>query len=83
LHFDKNVGTTGTPKVTGCAVQLTSVLTSIQAVAIPHIAVIANVLQMASHAKVNEDYAPWKDRRYRPGDVASGGRQTSLQSTSY
>ncbi|KAJ7366661.1 phenylacetyl-CoA ligase [Mycena albidolilacea] len=49
-------GTTGTPK----------------AVAIPHIALIANVLQMASHAKVNEDYAPWKDRRYRPGDVALG-----------
>ncbi|KAJ7645553.1 phenylacetyl-CoA ligase [Mycena polygramma] len=49
-------GTTGTPK----------------AVAIPHIAVIANVLQLAAHSKVNEDYAEWKDRRYRPGDVAIG-----------
>ncbi|KAF8208726.1 phenylacetyl-CoA ligase [Mycena galopus ATCC 62051] len=49
-------GTTGTPK----------------AVAIPHIAVIANVLQMASHARVHEDYAPWEERRYRPGDVAIG-----------
>ncbi|KAJ6584758.1 phenylacetyl-CoA ligase [Mycena capillaripes] len=49
-------GTTGTPK----------------AVAIPHIAVIANVLQLAAHSKVNEDYADWKDRRYRPGDVAIG-----------
>ncbi|KAJ7264019.1 phenylacetyl-CoA ligase [Mycena haematopus] len=49
-------GTTGTPK----------------AVAIPHIAVIANVLQMAAHARVNQDYAPLKDRRYRPGDVAIG-----------
>ncbi|KAJ7935445.1 hypothetical protein B0H13DRAFT_1854115 [Mycena leptocephala] len=49
-------GTTGTPK----------------AVAIPHIAVIANVLQVAAHSKLNEDYAEWKDRRYRPGDVAIG-----------
>ncbi|KAJ7134409.1 phenylacetyl-CoA ligase [Mycena epipterygia] len=49
-------GTTGTPK----------------AVAIPHISVIANVLQLAAHSKVNEDYAEWNDRRYRPGDVAIG-----------
>ncbi|KAJ7212301.1 phenylacetyl-CoA ligase [Mycena pura] len=49
-------GTTGLPK----------------AVAIPHIAVIANVLQLAAHSKVNEDYAQWNDRRYRPGDVAIG-----------
>ncbi|KAJ6509014.1 phenylacetyl-CoA ligase [Mycena sanguinolenta] len=49
-------GTTGTPK----------------AVAIPHIAVIANVLQLAAHGRVNEDYAPVKDRRYRPGDVGLG-----------
>ncbi|KAJ7288508.1 hypothetical protein C8J57DRAFT_1430598 [Mycena rebaudengoi] len=42
-------GTTGTPK----------------AVAIPHIAVIANTLQLAAHNK-------WEDRRYRPGDVAIG-----------
>ncbi|KAF7346115.1 Phenylacetyl-CoA ligase [Mycena sanguinolenta] len=49
-------GTTGTPK----------------GVAIPHIAVIANVLQLAAHGRVNEDYAPVKDRRYRPGDVALG-----------
>ncbi|KAJ7695976.1 phenylacetyl-CoA ligase [Mycena rosella] len=49
-------GTTGTPK----------------AVAIPHIAVIANVLQLAAHSKVNEECGEWKDRRYRPGDVAIG-----------
>ncbi|KAJ7043903.1 phenylacetyl-CoA ligase [Mycena alexandri] len=49
-------GTTGTPK----------------GVAIPHIALIANVLQLAAHSKVNENYAEWKDRRYRPGDVAIG-----------
>ncbi|KAJ7712446.1 phenylacetyl-CoA ligase [Mycena metata] len=49
-------GTTGTPK----------------GVAIPHIALIANVLQLAAHSRVNENYAEWKDRRYRPGDVAIG-----------
>ncbi|KAJ7459668.1 phenylacetyl-CoA ligase [Mycena latifolia] len=49
-------GTTGTPK----------------AVAIPHIAVIANVLQLAAHSRVYEEYGEWKDRRYRPGDIAIG-----------
>ncbi|KAJ7163321.1 phenylacetyl-CoA ligase [Mycena filopes] len=49
-------GTTGTPK----------------AVAIPHFALIANVLQLAAHGKVNQNYAEWNDRRYRPGDVAIG-----------
>ncbi|KAJ6557283.1 hypothetical protein DFH09DRAFT_1163610 [Mycena vulgaris] len=48
-------GTTGTPK----------------AVAIPHIAVIANVLQLHAHSKQDET-TEWKDRRYRPGDVAIG-----------
>ncbi|KAJ7505503.1 hypothetical protein B0H11DRAFT_1796321 [Mycena galericulata] len=47
-------GTTGTPK----------------AVAIPHISVIANVLQLAAHSKVNENYADWSEQRYRPGDRA-------------
>ncbi|TFK39014.1 phenylacetyl-CoA ligase [Crucibulum laeve] len=49
-------GTTGKPK----------------AVAIPHYAPIANVIQIAAHNKVNEAYCDWKDRRYRPGDVAIG-----------
>ncbi|KAF9005401.1 phenylacetyl-CoA ligase [Cyathus striatus] len=49
-------GTTGRPK----------------AVAIPHIAPIANVIQLAAHNKVNEDYCPWEDRRFRPGDTAIG-----------
>ncbi|KAJ7075879.1 phenylacetyl-CoA ligase [Mycena belliarum] len=49
-------GTTGTPK----------------AVAIPHIAVIANVLQLAAHSRINEEYGDWNDRRYRPGDTAIG-----------
>jgi acyl-CoA synthetase (AMP-forming)/AMP-acid ligase II len=49
-------GTTGKPK----------------AVAIPHYSIIANVIQMAVHNKVNEDYCPWEDRRFRPGDVVNG-----------
>ncbi|KDR82330.1 hypothetical protein GALMADRAFT_237577 [Galerina marginata CBS 339.88] len=49
-------GTTGRPK----------------AVAIPHFALIANVIQIAAHNRVNEDYCNWEDRRYRPGDIAIG-----------
>ncbi|PPQ73368.1 hypothetical protein CVT24_008585 [Panaeolus cyanescens] len=49
-------GTTGRPK----------------AVAIPHFALIANVIQIAVHNKVHQDYCPVEDRRYRPGDVAIG-----------
>ncbi|KAK0464422.1 phenylacetyl-CoA ligase [Desarmillaria tabescens] len=47
-------GTTGKPK----------------AVAIPHCSVITNVIQMAVHNRVNEEYTSWENRRYRPGDVA-------------
>ncbi|KAI5124184.1 hypothetical protein M0805_000989 [Coniferiporia weirii] len=47
-------GTTGRPK----------------AVAIPHYAVIANVIQMSVHHKVNEAYTSWDKRRFRPGDIA-------------
>ncbi|KII86637.1 hypothetical protein PLICRDRAFT_177391 [Plicaturopsis crispa FD-325 SS-3] len=46
-------GTTGRPK----------------AVAIPHYSPIANIIQMAVHNKVNTNYAPWEEQRYRPGDV--------------
>ncbi|PFH53345.1 hypothetical protein AMATHDRAFT_138090 [Amanita thiersii Skay4041] len=49
-------GTTGKPK----------------AVAIPHYSVITNVVQIAAHNKVNVDDSPWKDRRFRPGDVTIG-----------
>ena len=45
-----------------------------QAVAIPHIALITNVVQLAVHNKVNEDYTSWEDRRFRPGDVAICGQ---------
>ncbi|KIM38392.1 hypothetical protein M413DRAFT_245572 [Hebeloma cylindrosporum] len=47
-------GTTGRPK----------------AVAIPHFSLIANVIQLAVHNKVNEAYCDWEDRRFRTGDVA-------------
>ncbi|KAJ7601056.1 hypothetical protein C8J56DRAFT_911988 [Mycena floridula] len=46
-------GTTGKPK----------------AVAIPHIAVITNVIQMAVHHKVGTNYTAVEEQRYRPGDV--------------
>ncbi|KAJ7069962.1 phenylacetyl-CoA ligase [Mycena amicta] len=49
-------GTTGRPK----------------AVAISHFALIANVLQLAAHSRINEDGIKWEDRRYRPGDVCIG-----------
>lgn len=44
-----------------------------QAVAIPHYAVIANVIQMAAHHKVNIPYTTWEKQRFRPGDVAGAG----------
>ncbi|KAK0439840.1 phenylacetyl-CoA ligase [Armillaria borealis] len=47
-------GTTGKPK----------------AVAIPHFSVITNVIQMAVHNRVSEEYTSWENRRYRPGDIA-------------
>ncbi|KIM66784.1 hypothetical protein SCLCIDRAFT_1147594 [Scleroderma citrinum Foug A] len=48
-------GTTGRPK----------------AVAIPHYAPITNIIQLAVHHKVNEDYTRWEDQRFRPGDICS------------
>jgi len=44
-------GTTGRPK----------------AVAIPHYAPIANVIQLAAHNRVND--TKWEDQRFRPGDI--------------
>jgi 4-coumarate--CoA ligase len=44
-----------------------------KAVAIPHISLIANVIQMAVHNKVNQNYTDWEKQRFRPGDVALGG----------
>ncbi|KAH9997080.1 amp dependent CoA ligase [Russula vinacea] len=47
-------GTTGKPK----------------AVEIPHYAPIANIIQMATWWRVNDDAVPWKNRRIRLGDIA-------------
>jgi len=49
-------GTTGRPK----------------AVAIPHAAVIANVLQMSTFNKVDDESIPVEKRRFRPGDTVIG-----------
>lgn len=46
--------------------------------AIPHYAPIANVMQIAVHNKVNQNYCDWQDQRYRPGDVAIGGEGDHL-----
>lgn len=49
-------GTTGKPK----------------AVAISHFAPIVNVIQKAEQQKVNQNYAPWEEQRFRPGDTVAG-----------
>ncbi|KAG6889888.1 hypothetical protein C0995_013863 [Termitomyces sp. Mi166 len=49
-------GTTGRPK----------------AVAIPHYALITNVIQIAAHNNVNKNYCDPKDQRFRPGDICIG-----------
>ncbi|EGN98047.1 hypothetical protein SERLA73DRAFT_169131 [Serpula lacrymans var. lacrymans S7.3] len=54
--YNFSSGTTGRPK----------------AVAIPHIAPIANILQLAAHNKVNQNYCPWEEQRFRPGDICNG-----------
>ncbi|KAJ7033210.1 amp dependent CoA ligase [Mycena alexandri] len=36
---------------------------------ISHFSVVANVVQVATHCRVNEAYTSWEERRYRPGDV--------------
>lgn len=51
-------GTTGRPK----------------AVAIPHYAVIANVIQISFHGKTHLEYTSPKERRYVPGDVTIAGK---------
>jgi acyl-CoA synthetase (AMP-forming)/AMP-acid ligase II len=49
-------GTTGKPK----------------AVAIAHYAPLVNVVQIAQYTKVNENYAPWEEQRFRPNDIIAG-----------
>ncbi|KAI0270029.1 amp dependent CoA ligase [Gloeopeniophorella convolvens] len=47
-------GTTGRPK----------------AVAIPHYALVANVIQIAVFHRVTDESIPWEERRFRPGHVS-------------
>ncbi|KAF9242559.1 hypothetical protein BU15DRAFT_86758 [Melanogaster broomeanus] len=60
-------GTTGKPK----------------AVAIPHYAPIANVIQVASFHKVNVNYAPWEEQRFRPGDISCAGKLSHIYGLVY
>lgn len=48
-----------------------------QAVAIPHYALIANVLQMTAYYRVNEEYTSKEKRRMKAGDVGVAGMLTS------
>lgn len=54
-------GTTGKPK----------------AVAVSHYNFVCNVIQMAVTLRVNEDYAPVKEKRYKSGDVCAAGEYMS------
>lgn len=45
----------------------------VQAVAISHYNVISDLIQFATFAGQGQNYAPPEERRFRPGDVASGG----------
>ena len=71
-------GTTGKPKVVSfkpsSAENFLLIGFFIKAVAIPHRALIANIIQMAAHNQVDKLPGPRDNRSYRPGDVALGGR---------
>ncbi|KAI1785728.1 phenylacetyl-CoA ligase [Ganoderma leucocontextum] len=49
-------GTTGNPK----------------AVAVSHSNAICAIIQNAMSNRLNEQYTPWKDQRFRPGDICDG-----------
>jgi len=71
-------GTTGKPKV-GAIYSVTSIgliCYHDQAVEIPHYAPIANIIQMATWWRVNDDSIPWEKRRIRQGDTALAGAPT-------
>jgi hypothetical protein len=60
----------------------------IQAVAIPHYAVIANVIQQAAFSKLNDPSIPKDNQRYWPGGISTGilplfRECTSLHETNY
>ena len=66
-------GTTGRPKVRERTLDhdTSANICDMQAVAIPHYAVIANIIQYAVFLKVNDPSIPWDDLRYRPGDIST------------
>jgi 4-coumarate--CoA ligase len=78
-------GTTGKPKVRSSvsAPLIFGKHSSPQAVAIPHYSLITNVIQIAAHNNVNKDYCSYEDQRYRPGDIAIGGKTSFLQINNY
>ncbi|KAJ8082565.1 hypothetical protein PM082_008420 [Marasmius tenuissimus] len=43
-----------------------------KAVAISHYNAISVIVQIATFNRIGEDYAPWAERRFRPGDVCCG-----------
>jgi hypothetical protein len=45
-----------------------------KAVVIPHISLIANVIMMATHNKVNDDSTSWNNKTFRPGDIGIAGK---------
>jgi hypothetical protein len=71
-------GTTGKPKVRTIYSTTSNKLMYCywQAVEIPHYAPIANIIQMATWWRVNDDAVPWKNRRIRLGDIALAGGST-------
>jgi acyl-CoA synthetase (AMP-forming)/AMP-acid ligase II len=71
-------GTTGKPKVRTIDPATSNKLMYYyrQAVEIPHYAPIANIIQMATWWRVNDDAIPWENRRIRLGDIALAGGST-------
>jgi 4-coumarate--CoA ligase len=71
-YLSLSSGTTGLPKVSSraCHYSLTITPHIFQVVAISHYAVICNVIQLSVSQNVNQNYAPWTQRRFRPGHVA-------------
>jgi 4-coumarate--CoA ligase len=71
-------GTTGKPKVGALYSRICNGLMYYhrQAVEIPHYAPIANIIQMATCWKINDDSVPWERRRIRKGDTALAGGST-------
>lgn len=71
-------GTTGMPKVSLPFTSRTGPPCGFRkAVAISHYNVACNIIQSATSHRINEDYASWRDRRFRPGDICCAGTHVS------